>query len=352
MPSLTDEGRQIDALSFWNTGAGSDGGAQSDPAASTGNFRSNTRARFWGTYVKLNGIAGLRVDRTLGVDETGALGTIYATSNGDGVIWDPSGGTPGDAVAISNGETKVVKGGTIDHALVVTRKTSGPMNGAGQVRIVETFNGIVGFDDVTVSGSTQNFYRGMMARADGDYGVLAATFHIGTLGTQAITDSGVLALTGTGTIGTTGSFADWPEQGWAHIRTSGGEASEVVTREIVYYTERTDTELTISNTAHRGLLGTSAAAGLADDTVDAVPGIRIAGEAAAADGSIQSIADVTTAPTGVSWVTGLTAETGVTATTPLGPGKNFGLWIHREIPANITATPLQENSIIATYEGA
>ena len=93
-------------------------------------------------------------------------------------------------------------------------------------------------------------------------------------------------LSGSGTIttATASGFADWPSQGWARIKTSGGTL-----REIVYYTSRTATSLTVPS-AGRARLGSSAAAGSATDTVDAVPGLRIGLEALGSEGTIQTVA--------------------------------------------------------------
>ena len=100
---------------------------------------------------------------------------------------------------------------------------------------------------------------------------------------------------------------------------------------------RTATSLTVP-AAGRALLGTSATAGSATDTVDEVPGIRIALENVAAD-AIQTIADEFTAPTGRTWSTAITAATGL-AIDSLARQTNYGLWVHRQIPVNIAPAGL------------
>ena len=45
---------------------------------------------------------------------------------------------------------------------------------------------------------------------------------------QRVSDAIQLGASGAGTIGTTGSFADWPDSGFCHIKTSGGATREVV----------------------------------------------------------------------------------------------------------------------------
>lgn len=70
---------------------------------------------------------------------------------------------------------------------------------------------------------------------------------------------------------------------------------------------------------------------------DANSGIAIGYEAAVA-GEIQSIANETTAPTGITWVTGTTSATGISASA-LPSGESFGLWIRKTIAADSDPSP-------------
>lgn len=70
---------------------------------------------------------------------------------------------------------------------------------------------------------------------------------------------------------------------------------------------------------------------------DANSGIAIGYEAAVA-GEIQSIANETTAPTGITWVTGTTSSTGISISA-LPSGESFGLWIRKIIAADSDPSP-------------
>lgn len=70
---------------------------------------------------------------------------------------------------------------------------------------------------------------------------------------------------------------------------------------------------------------------------DANAGIAIGYEVAVAD-EIQDIADETTAPTGIAWVTGTTSGTGLSIPS-VSAGQSFGLWIRRTIAADSDPSP-------------
>jgi hypothetical protein len=157
------------------------------------------------------------------------------------------------------------------------------------------------------------------------------------LGTARTTGTAQLSASGAGTIttATASGFADWPASGWAHIRTSAP-----ATREIVYYSSRTATSLTVPATG-RALLGTSAAAGSATDTVTPVAPIRLWLETPTA-GEVQTIANHTTAPTGATWSTSETVAT-------LAAGEERALWIHRDVPASATVSLAQVSGLDISY---
>lgn len=70
---------------------------------------------------------------------------------------------------------------------------------------------------------------------------------------------------------------------------------------------------------------------------DANSGIAIGYELAVND-EIQDIADETTAPTGITWVTGTTSATGITIPA-VSAGQSFGLWIRKTIAADSAPSP-------------
>ena len=80
---------------------------------------------------------------------------------------------------------------------------------------------------------------------------------------------------------------------------------------------------------------------------DANSGIAIGYEAVVSD-EIQDIADETTAPTGITWVTGTTSATGITISS-VSAGESFGLWIRRTIAADSDPSPSELVHIHVQY---
>lgn len=345
---MPDEKTRGDSIRMYLTGAGSDGGSQTDPDAALGNYRSSTLVVPLSVSIA-SAIANITVDAVAGANGTGS-GSLIATGS-DTLTWTPPGGSVGSAVTIANGETKIIEGSDKSKFIRVTRTSATGLTGTATLTLTNQYNGVIGMDNVSSAEATagDNEYRAFAIRNEHATvtvgGILA---WIGTLGTQATTDSAQLSGSGAGTITTTDSFADWPESGYAHILTSGG-----ATREIVYYSSRTGTSLTVP-AAGRGMLGTAAAAGASDDTVDAVPGIRIAKEAPTGDastGNAQTIADEDTAPTGVTWDSGITAATGLDIG-DLAPGEIYFIWLHRHTPAGAQAIASAVHLIEFSFDAA
>jgi len=330
---VADEKTHADSLWEWLTGAASDGGAQTDPDLSLGDYRSATEAQPMDVAVA-SPIANITIEYAAGGNAEGA-GTLNAV-DANNLAWKDLGGAYGASVAIANGETKIVEASADTAAyLRVTRTSATALTGTATVTLTRKLNNVFGFDDVTsaeaVAGDDE--YRATMLVNESAGSITLLKRWIGVLGTQAVSDTTQLGASGAGTIVTTDTFADWPDSGWCHIRNAG------TTQEIVYYTERTDTVLTVP-AAGRGLLGTSASAGAVDDTLDAVPGIRISkddGGVTAAGGAIEDVGDEDTEPAGAAWNTGLTAATGLDIGT-MTTGQQIGIWFHREIPAGAVAT--------------
>jgi len=342
---MADEKRNADSLGIYLTGAGHDGGSQPDPGHSLGEYRSLTEAATLGVRVA-DPIAPLVIERALPAIGEG-VGYLRGDLSGH-VYYTPPGGVQSAAYTIADGETKLLEPADPDEAIRVSRTGGLTLYGSMSLTFVEHVGAVFAGPDLSnterVAGADK--YRGVMLRAHGIEGVINVALWIATLGTQRVSDGGQLGAAGTGTITTTGSFADWPDVGFCRVCDNTGTL-----REIVYYSERTATVLTISDAAHRGLLGTSPAAGAATDTVDAVPGIRIALEAPDAAGKIQTIADEDTAPGGVSWSTGITESTGLSIPV-ISPAKNYGLWIHRQFPAGGEAAAELRNAIDISFYGA
>jgi hypothetical protein len=350
---MANEKQHADSVRAYLTGASSDGGAQTDPDASLGNYRSSTLCEFLDSEIT-NAISNVTVDFISGANGEGA-GTLTATGN-DSLAWTPPGGSQGDAVTIANGETKILEGGSSspEKYIRVSRTSADNLTGTATVTLSDVFNDVVGFDNVSSDESSAGDveYRCLCLKNDASSEIKNLTVWLGTLGTQRVSASTQLGASGAGTIAiSSGNFSDWPDSGFCRIQESDGTL-----REIVYYSSRTSTELTIP-TAGRGLLGTSAGAGASDDTVDAVPGIRIAKEAPSAQSS-GYFTDKTSAgegsqPAGLSWATAITSsDANVIDIGDLSAGNIYGLWIERTVVAGAIAEADVLNLINWSFDAA
>lgn len=328
----------IDALGWFLTGAASDAATQGNPDLCLGGYRSNVEHSALDFLVE-SVMPPIRIDWISGANATG-VGTV--SSDGTSLYWTPASGAVGAAVAVANGETKLLQASTVSQAIRVTRTKSTTPSGSMSLRLLKSFNTALGMDNVTSAEATAglNTYRALMLRNLSGSTITSAAFWIKTLGTQRLSGTAQLGASGSGTIttATSNGFADWPQHGWCRITQSGGTL-----REIVYYTSRTATSLTVPSTG-RARLGTSASAGAGTDIIDAVPGIRIGIETASGSGTIQTIANDSTAPSGITWYTGITSAAGATIAS-LSASTNAGFWIHREVPAGCYANAAQENAI-------
>lgn len=327
-----------DGLRVYLTGAASDGAAQDDVDLSLGNYRSSSEADRVGRFIAspVRGIQVLQASRTNGTD--GVVGSLTVVDANRLKYTAPGSSTSGPTVTIGNGATKVLRDGDNASKWVrVTRTSASDLAGAGVIEYVDQLNNVFSLIDAANTESTGggDRYRAVILRNDDIIGITAIKIFVPVLalGSTAVSSVGQLSGAGAGTItGAANAFCGWPSRGWARIEQSGGTL-----REIVYYSSRTDTALTVPSLG-RGRLGTSATAGGATDNCYPVPGIRISHEAASPlTGPIQTIADESTAPTGVSWSTARTAATGVSVGT-LYVNQHAGIWIHRELPAGIDAT--------------
>jgi len=335
---------RADSLRIYLTGAASDGGTQADPNASLGHYRAATELEGLSDVIT-SPIANITVDYIAGDNGTGT-GSLTASSS-DELQWTPPApnDTQGDPVEILDGESKILEGGAADGAnqyIRVTRTSATALTGTASIAIDDPLNRL--WDNVTSAEASAGDaeYRALMLKNESADVVGSLKVYLATLGTQAASDVAQLASSGSGTISTGDDLSDWPESGFVRITTSGATL-----REICYYSSRTATDLTVP-TAGRGLLGTSAAAGAADDTLDAVPGIRIAKEAPSSS-HIQTIANESAAPTGVTFNTGIVAGTGLSIG-DLNPGDMYGLWIHRAIPAGAKSAASVLDSIKFSFD--
>ncbi len=341
------EKTRADSLWEYLTGASSDGGAQSDPDAALGNYRSSSEAQSMSVSIA-SPISNITIEFASGGNEIGD-GTLNVV-DADTLQWKCYGESYGASVAIANGETKIVEtSGLPGGFLRVTRTSATALTGTATVTLSSRLNNVYALDDVSsdeaTAGDTE--YRATIIVNESVASIAAFKRWIGTFGTAQVSNTTQLGASGAGTIVTTGSFSDWPEQGWCHIKNGAA------TREIVYYSERTSTVLTVPATG-RGLLGTTAAAGSATDDIHAVPGFAIAKDTdgiTSGGAAIQTIGDEDTPPTSVSWSTGITAATGLDIGAMLS-GEQIGIWIKREIPVSAIATTEASSLILDSFDAA
>lgn len=342
---MPDEKTRADSIRLYLTGAGSDGGAQTDPDAALGNYRSSTLCEFFDAVVT-SAIANVDLDFVSGAHSEGA-GTLTAVTT-DSLAWTPPGGTQGPAVSIADAETKILEGGGAPAQFIrVTRTSTSNLTGAATITLSYKYNDLVGFDDVSSAEASAGDveYRALMLKNDSAAEVKNVKVYLDTLGTDRVSGAGQLASSGAGSITlAVGVFTDWPDSGFCRIEESGGTL-----REIVYYTDRTSTTLTIP-AAGRGLLGTSAAAGAATDVLKAVPGMRLAKEAPSSD-AIQTIANENTSPTGRTWSTAVSNANGVDIG-DLATGDLYGVWLERSVIAGATSEAKLLQAVAIDYDAA
>jgi hypothetical protein len=336
-----------DSLREYLTGAGSDGGAQTDPAASLGNFRSSSEWGGLGIRI-LQDISNLSVDFASGGNNLG-VGTIELMSTNT-VRWADNGRDFGLEETVLPGQSKIIES-VSPGAFLRVSQAFGPFvlaGGPASILLTSPFNNIFGESNVTIAqaGSGISQYRASIIKNVSSNTIENLKRWVAQLATQQISDSVQLGGSGSGTITTTGNFNDWPPAGYAHIFTSGE-----VSREIVYYSSRTSTSLTVP-AAGRHLLGSSAAAGAATDIVRSVPGVAVAinTTGVTAPGSIQTIANETTAPAAVTWNTGISAATGLNIGS-MSAGQQVGIWFWRQIPAGAIALPSVINRFGTSFDG-
>jgi len=344
---MADEKTRADSLRMYMTGAGSDGGAQTDPDACLGNYRSSTECTQLGNTVT-SPISNVTINHVNGANGVGD-GTLAAASV-DTLKWTAPSGTLGDAVTIANGETKVLEDGAEPEKCIrVTRSSATDLSGTATVSLAEEYNNLVGFDNISSAEASagDDEYRCICVKNESTMTVSSVKAYVATLGTQVTTNSTQLGASGAGTITTTGSFADWGERGFAHVKSAAG-----ATKEIVYYNSRTATALTVA-AAGRGLLGTSATAGAAEDTTDHVAPIRLAKEAptgSSTAGYAETIADEDTAPA-ATMDSGCTLATGLDIGTLL-TGEIYFIWIHRHAPVGQVSDATCYQRFNLSYEAA
>jgi len=339
---MASEKTAADALRAYLTGVWSTGGVQRDPDASLGLYRSNVEVQRLGFQVT-NPVANLRIDFVSGWNGAGT-GVLKAPT-ADTLTWTPPSGTEGAAVTITNGQTMVLEAGDSepDKYLRVTRTSASDLTGTATITLAEDFNNCVGFDDVS---SAEAAAGDLEYRCIAFYAWAAVTSlkcFLGLVGTAAAVNvtgysTGAVTVTAAGTV----PYADWPVSGFVENEDTG---------EVMYYTSRTATALTVP-AAGRDMwdeTGGGAGVGMAgdeDDVLNPIPGIRIAKEAPTASAFSDSTADEDTQPGGLTWEHPTAVDDGdVIDIGSLAEDAIYGLWIERIVPVGQVATPELDNYV-------
>jgi len=191
-----DQGTGPDGLGLYLTGAASDGGTQTNPDASLGNFRSSTEVAALGAIVG-NGLPSLIINQVADKNTSGGTGTIR--SNGSAIYYTPPGGSEGPAVIIIDGETKIAPGANPDKFIRVTRSGSTLKVDSASLSITDIFNNAVGMSNITnaqrVAGVTT--YRALMLRSHGPRKIKDIKIWLGAMtGTQSTISIGLEAVGG------------------------------------------------------------------------------------------------------------------------------------------------------------
>lgn len=332
---MPDQKTKADSLREYFTGASSDNGSQSNASLSLGNYRSSTEATSMGITIDTS-LSRVTVLFAGGANPTGS-GTITAVDSNH-LQWKPPGSnTSGDPVSFGTNETKILEANGTPAQFIRVFGNAPFTMGTSNITLSYLYNNFFGFGEVSIEDAATGVsqYRASIIRNESGQMVTDLKRYIGTLASTQISTSNWLSSSGSGSIVISGSFADWPSSGWCHIQTSGG-----ITKEIVYYTSRTNTALTVPASG-RGLLGTTPTAGSNTDKLYSVPGVAVGKDPAGTQmqgSSIQTIANETTPPANVTWKTGITENTGLQIGN-LNGSAQVGVWLWRQIPAGAKATP-------------
>ncbi len=134
-----------DAVHAYLSGAASDGGAQASHDASLGNYRSSTALAGLGVTVT-SPISGVTVDYAAHYNGTGS-GTLAAPS-ADTLTWRAPNGSTGAAVAIANGETKILEDGSDPSKYIkVSRTSASALTGTATLTLADVVKAIEGLGE-------------------------------------------------------------------------------------------------------------------------------------------------------------------------------------------------------------
>lgn len=265
-------------------------------------------------------------------------GTIRAASTTT-LAYTAPGDTEGTPVTATANTAVLLESGTPAKSVRVYRDSvynSDVLGGNMSVTTMWQMNNVIAGPNADENGG--HYYGCLYIKNHGAVDITSISIRPGILGSQRTSSGGQLSGSGAGTITASGSLSTWPLHGWVRIINAG------TLREIVYYSSRTDTVLTVPASG-RALLGTSAGAGAGTDTITPMAPITLWMETPTA-GEVQVIADNTTAPSGATFSINETVAT-------LAPGEERALWIHRHVPADaiVETDQLSGLEVSYTYDG-
>ena len=263
----------VDSLGLYHTGAGAAGQTQYDEALCLGGERAGNEVKLLG-FLPDSPIPPLRVDWISPANTSPGTGYISSPTGTTLRYKGPDSDTYGTAVTIAEGETKVLEDGESTNVAVRVTWEAGynadelgnPFD-AMSLAVAKVYNSPIGMDNVTNAQSVagQANYRAIMLRAHGSNALTNVYARLEPFGSTVVSGVAQLPGSGAGTIQTASTIAATvPWKGWARITDAGA------LREVVYYSSRTTTTLTVPANG-RARLGTSTWAGTATDVITFIP---------------------------------------------------------------------------------
>ena len=323
-----DEHTGPDGLHYYLSGASSDGGSQTDPELSLGNYRSSTRVNLHTltfsseiSNITVQNIGGLFFDSgILSVDSTDVL--KFAVDGGSGT----------SLVTILNGETKLIPTSvTGDEFIVVTRTSTDALSGTTEFIVTPPIENVFAGDNVTTEEATDGddeyraiFIKNASSKTITNVAIELIPFDADSVDAGGYAGSGAITITSFNA----GAFSNSPEAGWVR---------NLDTNETMYYSSRDDDNLFILATG-RDIFNEvgGGTPNLFSDPIATIPMLRFGLEAPSAptDGFIydNTSAGIKSAPVGVTFDPSYPGSNDLKITTML-TNEQCGLWIWRKVDA-------------------
>ena len=284
---------------------------------------------------------GLTIQR-IGEGNPIGQGTIETDGNGRFRWTAPGSIYPGPWVTVqANGTFTLPDGDNPSQGLRVAQNGASPARGRAPITALDIYNGHVGLANVLTAARAagESEYRALFIK-NVSLGILSLNIYLNQLGTPKFVDVAGYGAAGAVSVPIQVGAYDWPSSGFAQNENSN---------EVMYYTSMTPTALTVP-AAGRDVWGEVAGgiAGVANDVIIPVPGLRIATENPASQpaGAIQRLPGLFTAPSGRTFVhPANNQDANMLTVASLLPSNIIGLWFQRKIIAGATATAHVWNQI-------